>query len=170
MGGVLEQFKLLADEYLEHALRGELHGFSNVSETIGELYQGVNKSHPCGAALGLLGVGPSGDIAPCHRFVDSDTHSLGNIATGVDREKQSAFLAKGHIGAKYDCHSCFARPLCAGGCHHEAFVRYGDTGHANLHFCDWIREWTDTCLRIFGTISARNPGFLEQFAERKGLD
>jgi len=170
MGGVLEQFKLLADEYLEYALRGELHGFSNVSETIGELYQGVNKSHPCGAALGLLGVGPSGDIAPCHRFVDSDTHSLGNIATGVDREKQSAFLAKGHIGAKYDCHSCFARPLCAGGCHHEAFVRYGDTGHANLHFCDWIREWTHTCLRIFGTISAQNPGFLEQFAERKGLD
>ena len=170
MGGVLEQFKLLAGEYLEHALRGELHGFSNVSETLGELYQGVNKSHPCGAALGLLGVGPSGDIAPCHRFVDSDTHSLGNIATGVDREKQSDFLARGHIGAKYDCHSCFARPLCAGGCHHEAFVRYGDTGHANLHFCDWIREWTDTCLRIFGTISARNPGFLEQFAHRKGLD
>ena len=170
MGGVLEQFKLLADEYLEHALRGELHGFSNVSETLGELYQGVNKSHPCGAALGLLGVGPSGDIAPCHRFVDSDTHSLGNISTGVDREKQKDFLDRGHIGAKYDCHSCFARPLCAGGCHHEAFVRYGDTGHANLHFCDWIREWTDTCLRIFGTISAQNPGFLEQFAHRKGLD
>jgi uncharacterized protein len=170
MGGVLEQFKLLADEYLEHALRGELHGFSNVSETLGELYQGVNKSHPCGAALGLLGVGPSGDIAPCHRFVDSDAHSLGNIATGVDREKQKDFLDRGHIGAKYDCHSCFARPLCAGGCHHEAFVRYGDTGHANLHFCDWIREWTDTCLRIFGAISAQNPGFLEQFAERRGLD
>ena len=169
MGGVLDQFKVLADEYLEYALRGELHGFSNVSETIGELYQGVNKSHPCGAALGLLGVGPSGDIAPCHRFVDSDAHSLGNIATGVDREKQKDFLDRGNIGAKYDCHSCFARPLCAGGCHHEAFVRYGDTGHANLHFCDWIREWTDTCLRIFGTISARNPGFLEQFAERKGL-
>ena len=169
MGGVLEQFKALADEYLEFALRGELHGFSNVSETIGELYQGVNKSHPCGAALGLLGVGPSGDIAPCHRFVDSDAHSLGNISTGVDREKQKDFLDRGHIGSKYDCHSCFARPLCAGGCHHEAFVRYGDTGHANLPFCDWIREWTDTCLRIVGTISARNPGFLEQFAERKGL-
>jgi len=169
MDGVLEQFHVLADEYLAYALRGELHGFSNVSDTIAELYQGVNKSHPCGAALGLLGVGPSGDIAPCHRFVDSDTHSLGNIATGVDREKQTDFLTRGHIGAKYDCHSCFARPLCAGGCHHEAFVRYGDTGHANLHYCDWIRDWTDTCLRIFGTISAQNPEFLEQFAQRKGL-
>jgi len=170
MDGVLRQFHILADEYLEYALRGELHGFSNVSDTIAELYQGVNKSHPCGAALGLLGVGPSGDIAPCHRFVDSDTHAMGNIAMGIDREKQADFLRRGHIGNKYDCHTCWARPLCAGGCHHEAFVRYGDTGHPNLHYCDWIREWTDTCLRIFGEISARNPEFLEQFAERKALN
>ena len=48
-------------------------------------------------------------------------------------------------------------------------MRYGDTGHANLHYCDWIRQWTDTCLRIYGVLSVRNPGFLERFAERKGL-
>jgi uncharacterized protein len=169
MDSVLAQFHVLADEYLEYALRGEMHGFSNVSDTIAELYQGVNKSHPCGAGLGLMGVGPSGDIAPCHRFVDSDTHSLGNIATGVDRTKQADFLSRGHINSKYDCHTCWARPLCAGGCHHEAFVRYGDTGHPNLHYCDWIRDWTDTCLRIYGTINAQNPDFLQKFAERKAL-
>ena len=89
MDDVFEQFRVLAGEYLEFALRGELHGFSNVSDTLAELYQGVNKSHPCGAGLGLMGVGPSGDIAPCHRFVDSDTHALGNIATGIDRAKQT---------------------------------------------------------------------------------
>jgi uncharacterized protein len=167
MDDVLAQFHVLADEYLEYALRGEMHGFSNVSDTLSELYQGVNKSHPCGAALGLVGVGPSGDIAPCHRFVDSDTHSMGNISSGIDREKQRDFLRRGHINSKYDCHTCWARPLCAGGCHHEAYVRYGDTGHPNLHYCDWIRDWTDTCLRIYGAISIYNPEFLRFFAERK---
>jgi len=167
MDSVLDQFHTLADEYLEHALRGESHGFSNVSDTLAELCQGVNKSHPCGAGLGLLGVGPSGDIAPCHRFVDSDAHALGHISTGIDKAKQSDFLNRGHIDSKYDCHTCWARPLCAGGCHHEAFVRYGDTGHPNLHYCDWIRDWTDTCLRIYGAIAAKNPAYLQQFAERK---
>lgn len=167
MDSVLDQFHQLADEYLEYAVRGEAHGFSNVSDTLAELCQGVNKSHPCGAGLGLLGVGPSGDIAPCHRFVDSDAHALGHISTGVDRAKQTDFLNRGHIQSKYDCHTCWARPLCAGGCHHEAFVRYGDTGHPNLHYCDWIRDWTDTCLRIYGAIAAKNPGFLQHFAERK---
>jgi len=167
MDSVLEQFSALADEYLEHALRGEHHGFSNVSDTLAELHQGVNKSLPCGAGLGMVGVGPSGDIAPCHRFVDSDEHVLGNIATGIDHEKRNEFLSRGNIDTKYDCHTCWARPLCAGGCHHEAFVRYGDTGHANLHYCDWIRIWTNKCLEIYATIAEKNPSFLQHFAERK---
>ena len=37
MDGVLDQFHILADEYLNYALRGELHGFTNVSDTIKEL-------------------------------------------------------------------------------------------------------------------------------------
>jgi len=169
MDGVLAEFHQLADEWLEYALRGQRHGFSNVSETIGELIQGVNKSHPCGAGLGLLGVSPSGDLSPCHRFTDADTHTLGHVSSGVDAAKREDFLARGHVSAKYECQTCWARPLCAGGCHHEAFVRYGDTGHANLHYCDWIRQWTDTCLRIYGAVSALNPQFLERFAERKAL-
>lgn len=169
MVSVLDQFHELADEWLEYALRGKMHGFSNVSETIGELIQGTNKSHPCGAGIGLLGVSPSGDLSPCHRFTDADTHSLGTIEGGIDQDKRDDFLSRGHVGAKYECQSCWARPLCAGGCHHEAFVRYGDTGHANLHYCDWIRSWTDTCLKIYGAVSALNPAFLERFAERKAL-
>jgi uncharacterized protein len=164
---VLGQFEKLAFEYRDSALRNELHGFSNVSDTLSEIHQGVSKSHPCGAGLGLLGVGPSGDISPCHRFVDSDEHKLGHVTEGLDRDKQKDFLARGHIGAKYDCHTCWARPVCAGGCYHEAHVRYGDTGHANLHYCDWIRGWTDLCLRIYGEIATHNPGFLNHFEQRK---
>jgi uncharacterized protein len=167
LDSVLRQFGVLADEYLACALRGEHHGFSNVSDTLAELHQGVNKSHPCGAGLGLVGVGPSGDIAPCHRFVDSDAHTLGHVSTGIDRAKQNDFLTRGHIQAKTDCRSCFARPVCAGGCHHEAYVRYGDTGHPNLHYCDWIRGWTNTCLEIYGAIAAQNPDFLRHFSDRK---
>ena len=167
MGGILAQFCELADEYLEAALANRRHAFSNVSDTISELHAGVNKSHPCGAGLGLIGVGPSGDISPCHRFVDSDTHKLGHVSTGIDRAAQKDFLSRGHIDSKYDCHSCWARPLCAGGCHHEAYVRYGDTGHPNLHYCDWIRQWTDKCLQVYGAIAVSNPRFLTIFDQRK---
>ena len=170
MDRVLDQFRELAEEYLEAALASRAHGFSNVSDTLAELHAGINKSHPCGAGLGLVGVGPSGDIAPCHRFVDSDAHSLGNVTSGgMDKAKQAEFLQKGHVNAKYECQSCFARPLCAGGCHHESLVRFGEIGHANIHFCDWIRDWTSLCLRIYGQIATHNPAFLTYFETRKAM-
>ena len=166
---VLDQFAELAGEYLEYALADKHHGFSNVNDTLQELHQGVSKAYPCGAGLGLLGVAPSGDIGLCHRFVDSPAGKLGHIDTGIDREAQAAHLNRGHINTKYDCHTCWARPVCSGGCYHEAYVRYGDTSHANLHYCDWIRGWTDVCLRIYGEIAARNPKYLERFDERKAI-
>jgi uncharacterized protein len=169
LNSILEQFTELAEEYLAYALRDEHHGFSNVSDTLQELHAGVSKAHPCGAGLGLLGVSPSGDIAPCHRFVDADSHKLGHIGSGIDRAMQADFLERGHISRKPECNTCWARPVCSGGCYHEAFVRYGDTGKANLHYCDWIRGWTDVCLRVYGELAARNPKFLTHFDERKAI-
>ncbi|HEY3137004.1 MAG TPA: quinohemoprotein amine dehydrogenase maturation protein [Blastocatellia bacterium] len=166
---VLDQFTDLANEYRDYALENKHHGFSNVSDTLQELHQGVSKAYPCGAGLGLLGVAPSGDIGLCHRFVDSPAGKLGHIETGIDREKQAEHLDRAHINTKYDCHTCWARPVCAGGCYHEAYVRYGDTSHANLHYCDWIRGWTDVCLRIYGEIASRNPRYLDRFDERKAI-
>src|ERR1700741_324456 len=65
MDDVLEQFADLAWEYRDYALKGGQHYFTNVSDTIKELHGGVSKAYTCGAGLGLLGVGTSGDIAAC---------------------------------------------------------------------------------------------------------
>lgn len=169
MDRILEQFTELAYEYLEYALQGKNHGFSNVSDTLQELHQGVSKAYPCGAGLGLLGVSPSGDLGLCHRFVDSPAGAIGHLDTGIDRARQTEHLTRGHISNKYDCSTCWARPVCSGGCYHEAYVRYGDLSKPNLHYCDWIRGWTDTCLRVYGEIAARNPTYLERFDGRKAL-
>ena len=153
----------LGNEFLEHAAENKHHGFSNVKDTLEEIHKGVSKAYPCGAGLGLLGVSTDGDVAVCHRFAGSDTHKLGTVRDGIDREAQSEFLQHHHIADKTDCHTCWARPLCAGGCYHEAHVRYGTTRRPNLHYCEWIRGWTDTCLQIYGELAVRNPDFLARF-------
>jgi uncharacterized protein len=160
---LLAQFRDLADEYRDAALENRHHGFSNIHETIDEIHKGASKAWPCGAGMGLVGVSTSGDVALCHRFAGSDNHKIGDVRSGVDRGAQAAFLESHHIADKPDCLACWARPLCAGGCYHEAQTRYGTTNHANLHYCDWIRGWTDTCLRVYGEIAERNPAFLRQF-------
>jgi uncharacterized protein len=160
---MLGQFRALAADFLEHAAVDRHHGFSNVKDTLEEIHKGVSKAYPCGAGLGLLGVSTDGDVALCHRFAGSDAHRFGTVRDGIDREAQSAFLQRHHIADKTDCSICWARPLCSGGCYHEAHVRYGTTQRPNLHYCEWIRGWTDTCLRIYGELSERNPDFLARF-------
>ena len=163
---VLSQFQALAEEFLACAATGRHHGFSNVRETLQEIHKGVSKAYPCGAGLGLMGVATDGDVALCHRFAGSDAHRLGSVTDGIDRAAQQRFLERHHLDSKTDCRSCWARPLCAGGCYHEAHTRYGTTEQPNLHYCEWIRGWTDTCLRIYGELAVRNPRYLEQFDEQ----
>ena len=166
MSSVLGGFEELAWEYRDFAVEGRQHGFTNANDTLKELHSGMSKAYPCGAGLGLLGVGTAGDLNLCHRFVDSPVGQMGHVQHGgVDQVARQEFLETHHLGARYDCHTCWARPVCAGGCYHEAFIHYGDTSAANLHYCDWIRGWNDLCLRIYGEIAVRNPSFLERFNE-----
>ena len=160
---MVEQFTALADEFLEAGLAGKHHGFSNVSETLEEIHKGASKAYPCGAGLGLVGVATGGDVALCHRFAGSDEHKLGTVDDGIDRDAQNAFLERHHLANKTDCHTCWARPLCSGGCYHEAHTRYGTSAQPNLHYCEWIRGWTDVCLRVYGELAERNPQFLRRF-------
>ena len=164
---MLDQFRSLADEFLQAALENRHHGFSNVKDTLEEIHKGVSKAYPCGAGLGLMGVSTDGDVALCHRFAGSDEHKLGNRArrhrqAGADRiSGKTSYRKQDRLQRQ-----CWARPLCSGGCYHEAYTRYGDTAQPNLHYCEWIRGWTDTCLRIYGELAASNPEYLEQFDEK----
>lgn len=160
---LLSGFQALAADFLDTTLAGKRHGFSNVRDTLEEIHKGMSKAYPCGAGLGLMGVATDGDVALCHRFAGSDEHKLGSVFDGVDHARQDDFLQKHHIANKTDCSTCWARPLCAGGCYHEAHTRYGSTVEPNLHYCNWIRAWTNSCLEIYGTLAERKPEYLAQF-------
>jgi uncharacterized protein len=160
---MLGQFQQLAGEFLDYTLAEKHHGFSNVKDTLEEIHKGMSKAYPCGAGLGLMGVATDGDVALCHRFAGSDEHRIGSVFNGVDHAKQDDFLTRHHIEHKTDCRTCWARPICAGGCYHEAHTRYGSTERPNLHYCDWIRSWTDTCLKVYGELAERKPSYLARF-------
>jgi uncharacterized protein len=164
MDRVLDQFEELAWEYRDYAVKGGRHYFTNVADTIKEVHLGISKAYTCGAGLGLLGVGTSGDIAACHRFVDSHVAQMGNVTTtGLDREARHEFLGKHDIGSRTDCHTCWVRPTCAGGCYHESYINHGESAASNLNQCDRIRSWIDLCLRIYAEIGIKNPKFLDRF-------
>jgi uncharacterized protein len=159
---LLEEFGKLTARYVDGVSSAERPRFSNLTNLLADLHQGVIKAYPCGAGLGLLGVGSTGKLYLCHRFLESDEHQVGTLATGVDRARQAEFMAVTHLSAKPPCQICWVRNICSGGCHHEGYKRYGVLGHATTHRCEWIRVWTNMGLHAYVEIMERNPAFLER--------
>ena len=62
------------------------------------------------------------------------------------------------------------RGLCGGGCYHEAMTEFGDAALPNLHYCDFLREWTEFGIKAYLELQKENPGFIEQYVVRGRSD
>jgi uncharacterized protein len=120
-----------------------------------EIHRGTHRPYPCGAGAGYLGVSADGELAACHRFIDAPEGAMGNLADGVDRAKQAAWLDARHVHAQPGCRSCWARYLCSGGCHHETLSR-------GRPACDFIRGWLHYVIGAYGRLARARPDFVDQ--------
>ena len=143
------------------------HGFSNVKETLEEIHKGMSKAYPVRRRPRAAWASRPTATSRCATASPARTRtSSARCATASTARRSRRSSTKHHIANKTDCSTCWARPLCSGGCYHEAHTRYGETTRPNLHYCEWIRGWTDVCLQIYGELAERNPAFLAQFDER----
>ncbi|HVW68771.1 MAG TPA: quinohemoprotein amine dehydrogenase maturation protein [Steroidobacteraceae bacterium] len=158
-------FERLGEDYLKAALVGRNTGFANLHQLMTDLHEGRRKSLPCGAGVGLLAVDRKGDLNLCHRFTGSALPTFGNVGSGIDRQRLGEFLGRASDRGGTDCSTCHIRNLCAGGCYHESWVRYGDPHHRTYHYCDLLRRWVDFGIRVYAEIAARNPHFFNAHIE-----
>lgn len=156
---VYEGFERLGNQYLAAALAGRNNGFSNMHQLMTDLHEGRRKALPCGAGVGLLAVDHKGGLNLCHRFTGSELPTFGDTEHGIATERLGAFLDRAADRSGTHCATCHIRNLCAGGCYHESWVRYGDPHHRTYHYCNLLRRWVDFGIRVYAEISARNPDF-----------
>ena len=158
-------FERMGEHYLQAAIQGRSTGFSNLHQLMTDLHEGRRKALPCGAGVGLLAVDKSGGLNLCHRFTGSDLPTFGNVESGIDSAALGEFLAKASDREGTHCAPCRIRNLCAGGCYHESYTRYGDPHHRTYHYCDLLRRWVDFGVRVYTDILAHNPQFFSTHIE-----
>jgi len=134
---------------------GELLPFSNMISTLRQIHRGGWDDYPCGAGGSYLGVSADGDLYACHRFVGDEERSMGNVSSGIDQAKQTAWLADRHVQHQPPCQTCWARRLCGGSCHYEAI-------HAGRQGCDYIRGWLHYCLGAYVRLLKQSPGRIRE--------
>ena len=80
-------------------------------------------------------------------------------------QRLGAFVDKAIDREGTHCETCRIRNLCAGGCYHESYARFGDAHHRTYHYCDLLRSWVDFGVRVYADIQRHNPGFFTRHLE-----
>ena len=74
------------------------------------------------------------------------------------------------VSNKPVCQTCWIRGICGGGCYHEALQEFGEAALPNLHYCVFLREWTEYGIGVFTELEQKNPGFVEKYIVRSRSD
>ena len=149
-------FSLLAQRFTREAAQGRVLPFSNLLDLLARLHLGQVKAAPCGAGLGYLAMDAEGRFFLCHRLAGVARFCVGDIESGIDHAKIRACLHAQAAPRKDACGACWARSLCAGGCHHENHVREADLGLPPGGSCDFIRRWIELGIRVYAEL-CRDP-------------
>lgn len=141
----------LARRELKRAQDGAEVRLANLGVALKQLHRGAASPFACGAGGGYFSVAADGAWYACHRAIGEEEYRLGESGK-LDAGRRRQFLLERHVHAQTDCHQCWARYLCSGGCHQEAAAR-SPSG------CDFIREWLDFCLSAYCELSAVRPTY-----------
>ena len=157
---------ILGRRYVDEAIEGRNIGFGNLHQLMSDLSEGMTKSLPCGAGVGLLAVDTEGGVNLCHRFTGSDLPTFGHVDHGgIDKRALGKFIEARLDRTDTACETCQIRNLCSGGCYHESYARYNDPIHPTYHYCDLLRDWVDFGIEAYTRIMERNPSFFQTYVE-----
>lgn len=164
---LLAGFTRLADRFEREAAAGRIVPFSNLLDLLGRLHIGQVKSVPCGAGLGYLAMDAEGGLFLCHRLAGTKRFRVGDIDAGIDHEQIRACLAE-QAGRRCDaCTACWARSLCAGGCHYENHLRENELGLGPGGSCEFIRQWIELGVRAYAGLCHDSDHPVLAYLERR---
>lgn len=145
---ILEQYQILADDYVADIMNGKKSFSPLFSSYLDKLYFKKMKIRSCNAGNNGLAIGTDGNIYPCHRFMGMPDYIIGNLESGID-ETLRAQYRKATIYTKEECKDCWARYICSGGCSHTSASHNGDIYHAPSCYCDIYRGLHEIILHTY---------------------
>ena len=156
---LLKGFERLAKRFVAHARKGLVMPFSNILDLLGRIHLGQTRPVSCGAGLGYMAMDAKGDFFPCHRLAGEADFCAGSLAAGINTDRINACMGTLNNDRAESCSKCWARTLCAGGCHYENHLRENQLGLPRGTSCKFIRGWLDLGIQTYAEL--RTDGAIE---------
>ena len=145
---VLDQYEKLAELMLERDREGRPFTFYHymIDLTGGPcIYKRISG---CGSGTEYMAVTPWGDLYPCHQFVGEEKFKLGDIWNGVTNKETQCEFANCNVYARPDCHDCWAKLYCSGGCAANAYHSTGSVTGVYKYGCELFRKRMECAIMV----------------------
>lgn len=162
-----KEYERLALVYIDEIIKGVLDYrktfFNRFFKLMQRLYYNHEVTGGCPAARGQFAVTSQGDIYPCTAFLGVERFNLGNVITGLNKEKYAAFVEG--INKRFDnCSSCSLFALCrtTGSCLNMNYYFNGNPAVAYRRSCELFREKLELGVASLAILSNKIPERLEE--------
>ncbi len=102
----------------------------------------------CGSGTEYMAVTPWGDLYPCHQFVGEEKFKLGDIWNGVNNTEIQSEFASCNVYARPECHDCWAKLYCSGGCAANAYHSTGSIRGVYEKGCELFRKRMECAIMV----------------------
>jgi len=145
---VMEQYEKLAELMLKKDREGKPFTFYHymIDLTGGPcIYKRISG---CGSGTEYMAVTPWGDLYPCHQFVGEEKFKLGDIWQGVTNQETQNEFACCNVYARPECHNCWARLYCSGGCAANAYHSTGSVLGVYKYGCELFKKRMECAIMV----------------------
>lgn len=145
---VLEQYEKLAELMRKRDKEGRPFTFYHymIDLTGGPcIYKRISG---CGSGTEYMAVTPWGDLYPCHQFVGEEKFKLGDIWQGVTNYETVEEFASCNVYARPECHDCWAKLYCSGGCAANAYHSTGTIKGVYKYGCELFKKRMECAIAV----------------------
>lgn len=145
---VFEQYEKLAELMLQKDKEGKPFTFYHYMIDLKGgpcIYKRISG---CGSGTEYMAVTPWGDLYPCHQFVGDEKFRLGDIWHGVTNAAIQEEFGSCNVYAREDCHDCWAKLYCSGGCAANAYHSTGSVTGVYKYGCELFKKRMECAIMV----------------------
>ena len=145
---LFEQYEILARAQIERRREGRPFTFYHYMLNLEHGPCVYKRISGCGSGTEYMAVTPWGDLYPCHQFVGDEKYKLGNIWDGVTNLEAQNEFRECNVYAREDCHDCWARLYCSGGCAANAYHSTGSVKGIYKKGCELFKKRMECAIML----------------------
>lgn len=160
---IFSEYEITAKEILDRLDRKENVPFNPFENLLAEIHNRRKTRVRCGLARGVSTIAADGRIYPCHRYVGMDAFIIGNLETGIDKERAYQVL-KDYYKVKQHCRqTCWARHICGGPCPFYVAHPSGTHYYPDEKHCRFIRKSYELGIWFYDQLNKRHHQTLKKW-------